>query len=156
MIYEPEMRLGRRINKTNSRVFRVKSCYFVTLYSSGCAESSLLAKSCSPRRTVSKCSPTTQCAAVSTWRREMRVPPQRYLMSPVRSSLYPMAACHGKADTGASWPPTTFGNSLKLIPHSSRLATLTFIKAGVVVVVVVVDCVVDCVVVDSLVVIVGL
>ena len=70
-----------------------------------------------------------------------------------------MAACHGKADTGASWPPTTFGNSLKLIPHSSRLATLTFIAAGVVVVVVVV--VVDCVVVvlvvvDSLVVVVGL
>ena len=73
-----------------------------------------------------------------------------------------MAACHGKADTGASWPPTTFGNSLKLIPHSSRLATLTFIKAGVVVVVVVVvvvDCVVVvlvAVVVDSLVVVVGL
>ena len=72
-------------------------------------------------------------------------------------TLYPMAACHGKADTGASWPPTTFGNSLKLIPHSSRLATLTFIKAGVVVVVavvVVVDWVV--VVLDSLVVVVGL
>ena len=72
-------------------------------------------------------------------------------------TLYPMAACHGKAETGASWPPTTFGNSLKLIPHSSRLATLTFIVAGVdvvVVIVVVVDCVV--VVLDSLVVVVGL
>ena len=57
-----------------------------------------------------------------------------------------MAACHGKADTGASWPPTTFGNSLTLIPHSSRPATVTFTTAGdvvvgigVVVVVVVVD-----------------
>lgn len=45
-----------------------------------------------------------------------------------------MAACHGKADTGASRPPTTFGNSLTLIPHSPRPATVTFTAAGNVVV----------------------
>ena len=41
-----------------------------------------------------------------------------------------MAACHGKAETGASWPPTTLGSSLKLIPHSSRLAADSFIATG--------------------------
>ena len=49
-------------------------------------------------------------------------------------TLYPKAACQGKADTGASRPPTTFGNSLTLIPHSSRPATVTFVATGKVVV----------------------
>ena len=49
-------------------------------------------------------------------------------------TLYPKAACHGKADTGASRPPTTFGNSLTLIPHSPRPATVTLVAAGNVVV----------------------
>ena len=67
---------------------------------------------CDPRRT-SLMLPPTQCPAVRTWSRDIRVAPQLTLEGP------PSTTCQGNSCSPASVPPITKGSiaSLPLSPH---------------------------------------